>query len=736
MAPWKELGARSPYWNALIWDSAGQYFPWRDFAARALRGGTIPLWNPFQFCGTPFLANGQSALFYPLNLIFWIFDTRRAFGLSALLHLWLAGWFAYLFLRAIRLGRFGATVGAVAFALNGYFITWLYLPTIMASSTWLPLALLLGEKFLRRGAPLFAAGAGAALGFSALAGHPQIFLLCAIFFAVYFLLRGAYLGQWLRLIGGGLLIVAGAALLAAVQLAPMAELLRYSHRVASAGGAGYYFYLAWALPWQNLTTLLLPDFFGNPSLSTYWGKGNYAEFCTYAGVLPLMLALMGAVYGRGFHGRFFAITALFLLLCAFGTPLNWPLFNLVPGMDRAGSPARLLLLYLFSVAFLAGIGANWLAQAAALRPAAWLRARLLVIILLLVIFAVLVAFLAKETIPLLPDLPASEAFADARPNLVWLVVVALAAIVLSFALGRTTRWLRNALAAAVVLLIVVDLLLFGFRYLRFSPRQEVYPNNEVVSFLQQHAGSGRILALSPGPLANAWPASELPQIAYMLRGLRPFPQAVFPPNAAMVYSLRDVLGYDSLYLADYRELMGQLEGHDPSPPTNGNMLLADEARRDLLGPLGVRYLLSKKPLAGRDLRLVRDGLVKIYEVLPASSRAWLADSSFTPATAGTAEISADDIDHVRVEANLPAAGYLVLADGFYPGWQAYAAGREVTIARARKVFRAVWLPAGNQTVDFYYRPAAFKVGLFAFLVAIAIVAAWSAIGITAGKKQS
>jgi hypothetical protein len=63
----------------------------------------IPLWNPYQFAGTPFVANGQSAVFYPLNLPFWLFDVARAFGISAFLHTLLSGIATYFL--AQRWGR-------------------------------------------------------------------------------------------------------------------------------------------------------------------------------------------------------------------------------------------------------------------------------------------------------------------------------------------------------------------------------------------------------------------------------------------------------------------------------------------------------------------------------------------------------------------------------------------------------------------------------------------------------
>src|SRR5205823_498686 len=55
-------------WSILQWDALAQYFSWRTLAARQIHAGIIPLWNPHQFSGAPLLANGQSAIFYPLSL--------------------------------------------------------------------------------------------------------------------------------------------------------------------------------------------------------------------------------------------------------------------------------------------------------------------------------------------------------------------------------------------------------------------------------------------------------------------------------------------------------------------------------------------------------------------------------------------------------------------------------------------------------------------------------------------
>jgi len=59
---------------------------------------------------------------------------------------------------------------------------------------------------------------------------------------------------------------------------------------------------------------------------------------------------------------------------------------------------------------------------------------------------------------------------------------------------------------------------------------------------------------------------------------------------------------------------------------------------------------------------------------------------------------------------VPAPGYLVLTDTFYPGWRAYVDGVETPIYQANYLFRAVPLNAGDHEVRFVYRPKSFAVG--------------------------
>ncbi len=76
-------------------DAFTYFTPYWAHRMEALRGGHIPLWNPYLFSGVPFLANIQAAVLYPLHWPLSWLEPERALVWSALLHAWLAAGFTY-----------------------------------------------------------------------------------------------------------------------------------------------------------------------------------------------------------------------------------------------------------------------------------------------------------------------------------------------------------------------------------------------------------------------------------------------------------------------------------------------------------------------------------------------------------------------------------------------------------------------------------------------------------------
>src|SRR5262249_55144558 len=123
--------------------------------------------------------------------------------------------------------------------------------------------------------------------------------------------------------------------LAAIQLLPMAEAIRHSHR---GGGLGEDMALPYSYPPEQILTLVVPYAFeGRLDATAPWGRSIFREMTLYTGLVPLALAVLGAGWARR-DGRaaVFVVLLAVSLVMALGSygPLApvlaaLPLFNLL-----------------------------------------------------------------------------------------------------------------------------------------------------------------------------------------------------------------------------------------------------------------------------------------------------------------------------------------------------------------------------------------------------------------------
>jgi len=377
MLPWRAASPppHNPRWDALLWDGMAQYYPWRAFAARLARRGLIPLWNPHQFCGTPFVANGQSAFFYPPNWLFYLVDVRYAFGLTAALHYFLAGCFMLVLARELGLRPVAGLVGAAAYAFGGFMVSWTALPTLMNTAAWLPGVVWAIERAFRRREPSAGLCVALCLGLSLLAGHLQIAVYVWLVGALHLVARSvwALCHRSPRGLAACLCAVPLAGLLASVQLLPTWELARLSPRgTVRPTDEGFEFRRDRALQPAMLQTLWSPEALGTPD---DWAKAGlaYSEVCGYVGRLSLALALIALVSLRSRRALLLGALAAVALLGAMGTAVSRVMYFHVPGLGQAGGFGRVLCVYTFAVALLAVLGVDWLtSRLARARAVPWL----------------------------------------------------------------------------------------------------------------------------------------------------------------------------------------------------------------------------------------------------------------------------------------------------------------------------------------------------------------------------
>ncbi|MEO9249416.1 MAG: hypothetical protein ABI322_00225, partial [Gemmatimonadaceae bacterium] len=112
----------------LVGPHSDQYiagYAFREFAASTLKAtGSFPLWNPYQFGGMPFVAAMHGDIFYPTFLLRLVLPTDVAMTWGFMIHIFLAGAFAYLFMRRAGFGFAGALVGGLAYMMSGHIATY------------------------------------------------------------------------------------------------------------------------------------------------------------------------------------------------------------------------------------------------------------------------------------------------------------------------------------------------------------------------------------------------------------------------------------------------------------------------------------------------------------------------------------------------------------------------------------------------------------------------------------
>ncbi len=722
IAPWRGADPKAQVpWNPLMWDGMAEFYPWRLFAAQTLRSGYLPLWNPHQFCGTPFVANSQSAVFYPFNLLFCIFPVARAFGVSVLLHLFLTGSFLYAFLRspAIGLSRPAALFGAVAWQMCHWQVAWLELPTFLCVSCWLPLALLLVDRAAARPNAPQATALGLCLGLMLLAGHLQIAFYCLSLVIAYALFRVTprLKTQWKPLLGIAMLAIVLMLGVAAPQILPAIELSRMSHRAGAAvNTAAYAGYVRLAVPPVNLVTLLAPGFFGSPTRGTYWGVGTnggpgmYMENACYVGVLTLLLAVAALLmtWRASAVTRFFTVAALVSLLLALGTPLNAVLFFGLPGWAQTGSPGRILVLWSLCVPTLAAVGVDALLRQFDSKALTKSAAAFGVLAVCILVFAVVWINATAPT----GTLAANLAMESDLWRLPVGVLLGAAAAVWLYRRGSLTA---SRLGAALVALTAIDLLAAGYGFNRTAPASAVYPVTPLIAFLQAHQAEGRIM-----PLNKPW-------------SFYGPPPAILPPNSATVYGLDDTQGYDSLLTGQYFGFAGAMDGSSPAPPENGNMVFTNGFMSPEARQAGARYAVSLTPLPGLT-PVFQDAGNYVYE-----------DKAALP------RVQRDDGKEVKALALFPTRVFLLtkellprqieVADQWYPGWHTCFANEPVIVAEQPNVFRTLTftpqqrnIPAMNNDLEMRYEPTAFRVGLYALCLALGTAAGiFAAAGV--GRKR-
>lgn len=708
--PWKGYGGLTDDTidNRLTLDSISAMNTYYVLADRAIEQGEWPLWNTYEFCGMPLLANYQSAVLYPPRLLHLLFDLATATTMYILLKLWLCGMTAYFCAREMGVGASASRFASVGWMLCSYNVVWCYWP-LPDVSAWAPILILGVECILdaryKRGFYALLIGAAMIL----LAGHPETAFVFGAGSGTYFVARlllerrkGRELWTPLAIASAGWCV---GLLLAAAQIIPFLEYIAN----APAHGGGL------APSPGTVISFWLPRFYGLNALKNFWGTYHsnitmmlYPGMAAWLGVGLLIVAMPRSQPARARVVGLLLASVIFAFMGFNAFPFSY--VTALPPLNMVYHHYCLPMAVL-GIVFVATIGLDqWIKEPRTLRHTVWV---LTPVVIALPVIGWVCLFNASF-------------IRNARmvSSLTLDITIALAFLVTGFivllfhAAGRSREAAGKArpvwCAAALTLLLAGDLLLASRDTRPTCPEKYVYFRTDLTDFLCAQKPLTRVDASYGG-----------------------IPCGILP-----VYGIEEFRGYDGIYpnrMRRFRERLG-VELHT----SMGSVCAVNYYLRDIRVPKP--SYIEEYPERYELVGSLDD--IEIYRNLAALPRAFLVakarvvdseDEMFAlmssdqfdptqcvlleelpegplpdrevPCDVGSAMVTQRSCTKLAVRARAKGPCMLVVSEGYFPGWNATIDGCPTKILSAYYAFRAVYLPAGEHDVVFTYEPRSFRVGL-------------------------
>jgi hypothetical protein len=481
----------------------------------------------------------------------------------------------------------------------------------------------------------------------------------------------------------------------------------------------------------------------------------------YLGLPALGLVVASAGAARNASWRLLALLEALTLLAALGrhTPVFEALVWIVPPLRAVRYPVKAMTLAAFCWALLAGFGVDvWRAGFTSARLRRAVVAVMAVAALVAGLAAATLAFRANEWGPRFLAAPSAlVSFALVlRPHAQRLAASAAAAGLIALLAWRARSPRAASWTAAAAVVIAAADLVWSQRGVHATAPASFYsyrapvasailgePHGRVYTYDYFIAGAARKHLHRDAGLVLDHPE----QWPYPWAGALALRTYAFP-TVIGAWGLESAFDRDptALYTASAMQLAARLREVEDTPAHTRLLRLGGVTHVVALHTAGLEDLVPAGTFEGPFPEPIR--LFRVPDPLPptfavgaarvADDRAALEavlDETFDPRRvvvlpsgeprdvrpgfAGESRIVERRPDRVRLETSLSSDGYVVLLDGYDPGWKATVDGHPVPVQRADFAFRAVAVPAGVHQVEFLYRPATLAWGAALSALALA-----------------
>ncbi len=735
-------------WLAGPWSdqySAGYAF--RSWSAEWWhRLGHVPLWNPEIFGGLPYVAALHGDTFYPTSFLRLVLPTVTVMNLGFVLHYVLAGLFTYWLLRLLRASWSGAIAGGIAYELSGLIASY---PQPghdgkLFVSTLFPLALIGLVLALRdrrwSGYALLALAVGLAL----LSPHYQMtyyLLIASGFFALYLTLEepaGAARGRErvLRLAMALAAIALGFGI-AMIQILPFYHYVPFSPRAQ-----GYYGFegsTSFAIPWEHIPEFFLKNFVG--SRETYWGSNPLKLHSEYLGLPVVALAVLGAgAQNRRRLAIWLGGLGLLFLLISLGanTPFYRVWWTLMPYVKQTRAPGMAFFVVAFVVALFAGIGVERVERKQGTKGlVAWLIVAGVVALLAITsgLGAMVQGLAASRQATLGRQFVAAARAAE--PAIMWgaftsaLALAVAAALLFRLQRGRVAP---QAFSFLLALLIGADLWLNARHFWTYSTaHRELYQQDQVTERIKAANLPFRVLDLGVYPTGGVpLMAFEIPQLlGHHGNELRYFDELWGGKNEWP--NLRYLQLWD-LFAVRYAITPRGARGGDSIPgfkrvldsmPTSAGVRAnlferVTPAPYARVVPGAVKADSSQVIPTLLDPRMDFSRLVLFTNDQPIVPVPLTAMPAHSPSH-GTVTVWEPGHMTITLEPTPPVPSYVLVAENWYPDWQAMVDGLPAQVLRGDYTLITVPVRAGAKSIELTFRSKDYERGRTISLVSLALL---------------
>lgn len=686
--------------------------PLKEILSTSLKNKEWPLWTPNLAGGFPILAEGQIGTFYLPNLVLFRFlPTIIAFNLNLIISYSLSFWGTFLFAKSLKLPNIACLFSAVVFTFSGFLSVHLNHLNLIQAACLMPLILWAANLIFKKPSFNYSLLFAFLLSQQIFTGHFYIVFISLVGIIIFFLGNVFIAKTALRMTSYLLLGFFLAFCLSAIQLLPTIELINLSGRK---GGLDFNTVTSYPYPFKHLITFIKPYALGNPADGSYppfnnnWGI--FWENTAYVGILPLILALSSIFFFIPIRSRRDVGMTKVLLLILFLSMLlvlgkNSPLYLIFsfPPFNFFRVPSKFLLLTTFSLATLSGYT-----------------------------FEQIVRWFNRSINPLWSQTHAIAWICDRR---------------------KILGIVANCILCVFFLLVLLDEYRFSYNYPPISPSNWWIQIPESARFLQEKEGRitsiGAPLVWNRVFLEKGW--QDISPFTYFRNSLY--------PNYNVLFSLSNFdinTGGLMPRRLSVSSSIGKLIEIDEEKQTAS----ISTASANLLSLASVKHLISPYKITQQDFMLVKkipppdnSTLLPfyIYENAKSLPRAYISfqtkqikttqdfykelnnkdflsqkmalveNENFVVSGKGKVDMVYSDNLEVRLKTESEEDGLLVLTDTNYPGWTATIDSKPAELTNVNLTQRGIFLPKGEHTIQFLFKPFYFYLGKKITIASIIIV---------------